>query len=208
MPQSGSSSLGTSRQTNTTQLPDLRQLELLDSREPQVGRRRVELGVRHDDEQPARRLHQAGREPRPDPACSRSSSSATAPAARITSFGSEPFTPFNLLFYNTFQVQDSVTKFTKNHSMTFGGNVEKFHSDNSFYFGIQSAYSYNTLADFYADANGYLANPNRTVSPVHAEHLPGEVPPAAGPDDAAAAAARRRSTPAATSRTSGGRSRT
>ena len=50
--------------------------------------------------------------------------------------------------------------------MTFGGAAEKFHSDNSFYFGIQSAYSYNTLADFYTDANGFLANPNRTVSPV------------------------------------------
>ena len=54
--------------------------------------------------------------------------------------------------------------FMKNHSITFGGNVEKFHSDNSFYFGIQSAYSYATLDDFYADANGYLANPNRTVA--------------------------------------------
>ena len=84
-----------------------------------------------------------------------------------TSFGSEPFTPFNLLRYGTFQLQDSVTKFAKNHSITFGGTVEKFHSDNSFYFGIQSAYSYNTLNDFYADANGYLANPNRTVSPVN-----------------------------------------
>jgi hypothetical protein len=84
-----------------------------------------------------------------------------------TSFGSEPFTPFNLLNYKTFQLQDTVTKFTKNHSLTFGTSVEKFHSDNSFYFGVQSAYSYNTLADFYADANGYLANPNRTVSPVN-----------------------------------------
>ena len=84
-----------------------------------------------------------------------------------TSFGSEPFTPFNLLRYGTFQLQDSVTKFAKNHSITFGGTVEKFHSDNSFYFGIQSAYYYNTLDDFYADANGYLANPNRTVSPVN-----------------------------------------
>jgi hypothetical protein len=81
-----------------------------------------------------------------------------------TSFGNEPFTPFNLLRYSTFQVQDSVTKFAKNHSITFGGNLEKFHSDNSFYFGIQSAYSYSTLADFYADANGYLANPNRAVA--------------------------------------------
>ena len=61
----------------------------------------------------------------------------------------------------------------KNHSLTFGGTVEKYHSDNSFYFGIQSAYVYNTLADFYADANGYLANPNRTVSPVDAAQLPG-----------------------------------
>ena len=30
----------------------------------------------------------------------------------------------------------------------------------------QSAYAYNSLADFYTDANGYLANPNRTVSPI------------------------------------------
>ena len=83
-----------------------------------------------------------------------------------TSFGSEPFTPNNLLSYPTFQAQDSVTKFTGNHSITFGGAVEKFHSDNSFYFGIQSAYSYASLADFYTDANGYVSNPNRTTSPV------------------------------------------
>ena len=83
----------------------------------------------------------------------------------LTAFGNEPFTPYNLLRYNTFQVQDSMTKFMGKHSITFGGNFEKFHSDNSFYFGIQSAYSYNTLADFYTDANGYLANPNRTGAP-------------------------------------------
>jgi hypothetical protein len=83
-----------------------------------------------------------------------------------TSFGSEPFTPANLLFYNTFQAQDSFTKVGKNHTLTFGGAVEKYHSDNSFYFGIQSAYVYNSLADFYTDANGFLANPTRTTSPV------------------------------------------
>src|SRR4029079_1632583 len=43
-----------------------------------------------------------------------------------TSFGSEPFTPFNLLRYGTFQMQDSVTKYAKNHSLTFGGTLEKF----------------------------------------------------------------------------------
>jgi hypothetical protein len=31
---------------------------------------------------------------------------------------------------------------------------------------LQSAYVYNSLQDFYTDANGFLANPNRTTSPV------------------------------------------
>jgi len=83
-----------------------------------------------------------------------------------TSFGSEPFTPLNLLLYHTFQAQDSFTLFKTNHSITFGGAIEKYHSDNSFYPGIQSAYIYNSLADFYTDANDFLANPNRTTSPV------------------------------------------
>ncbi|HZR25316.1 MAG TPA: carboxypeptidase regulatory-like domain-containing protein [Vicinamibacterales bacterium] len=84
-----------------------------------------------------------------------------------TSFGNEPFTPANQLRYNTFQAQDSLTKFAKNHSWTFGGALEKYHSFNVFYPGSQSAYVYNSLADFYTDANGYLATQgNRTVAPV------------------------------------------
>ena len=85
-----------------------------------------------------------------------------------TSFGFEPFTPNNELRYDTFQIQDNFTKFTSQHSLTFGGYVEKFDAENVFYGGCcpQSAYGYNSLADFYADANGYLANPNRTVAPV------------------------------------------
>src|ERR1019366_3322002 len=42
-------------------------------------------------------------------------------AVSYAAFGNEPFTPYNLLRYNTFQVQDSVTKFLNNHSITFGG---------------------------------------------------------------------------------------
>ena len=83
-----------------------------------------------------------------------------------TSFGSEPFTPFNLLYYNTFQAQDSVTRVANAHTITFGAAMEHYHSFNSFYPGVQSAYTYNTLADFYTDANDFLAHPNRTVSPV------------------------------------------
>ena len=83
-----------------------------------------------------------------------------------TSFGSEPFTPNNELRYHTYQVQDSLTRFGEKHSLTFGASFEKYHSENVFFPGKQSAYVYNSLQDFYTDANDYLANPNRTVSPV------------------------------------------
>jgi hypothetical protein len=83
-----------------------------------------------------------------------------------TSFGFEPFTPNNELRYKTFQVQDSFTKFGNKHSFTFGGSLERYESENIFFPGKQSAYVYNSLADFYTDVNGYLANPNRTTSPV------------------------------------------
>lgn len=87
--------------------------------------------------------------------------------SNYTSFGFEPFTVNNELRYKTFQAQNNFTKFAARHSLTAGAYIEKYHSDNVF-FGCcpQSAYSYNSLADFYADANDAAANPNRTVSPV------------------------------------------
>ena len=64
--QNGSSALGTvGRPTGSTNFLEFREFELRDPREPQVRRGRVELGVRQHDEQPADRLHEAGREPRP-----------------------------------------------------------------------------------------------------------------------------------------------
>jgi hypothetical protein len=83
-----------------------------------------------------------------------------------TSFGAEPFTPNNELRYNTFQLQDNFTKFGNRHSLTFGASLERYESENVFFPGSQSAYVYNSLADFYADAQGYLANRNRTSSPI------------------------------------------
>ncbi|HET7293029.1 MAG TPA: carboxypeptidase regulatory-like domain-containing protein [Vicinamibacteria bacterium] len=83
-----------------------------------------------------------------------------------TTFGSEPFTPNNELRYKTFQLQDSFTMHRGNHALTFGGSAERYRSENVFFPGSQSVYIYNSLADFYTDANGYLANPNRTTSPV------------------------------------------
>jgi len=83
------------------------------------------------------------------------------------SFGGEPFTFPNGLKYHTFQLQDNFTKFMSAHTLTFGAYSEKYQSNNIFMnCCTQSAYAYNSLADFYTDANGFLANPNRAVSPV------------------------------------------
>ncbi|MBI3569081.1 MAG: TonB-dependent receptor [Gemmatimonadetes bacterium] len=84
------------------------------------------------------------------------------------SFGMDPFTPNNQLRYHTFQIQDNVSYYVGQHSFTFGATYEKYHSDNVFYQGAAGVWVYNSLSDFYADANDFLANPNRTVSPVKA----------------------------------------
>ena len=68
-----------------------------------------------------------------------------------TSFGADPFTPNNELRYHTFQAQDSFTKFSKNHSFTFGASLEKYHSDNVFFPLATASYTYNSLSDFYTD---------------------------------------------------------
>jgi len=83
-----------------------------------------------------------------------------------TAFGSEPFTPNNELRYKTFQLQDNFTKFSRNHSLTFGGSMERYNSENVFFPGKQSVYVYNTLAEFMADASDFLTNPTRTTSPI------------------------------------------
>ena len=83
-----------------------------------------------------------------------------------TTFGFEPFTPNNELRYKTFQVQDNFTWNRGSHALMFGVSAERYESENVFFPGSQSVYIYNSLADFYTDANDYLANPNRTTSPV------------------------------------------
>jgi len=84
-----------------------------------------------------------------------------------TSFGFEPFTPDNQLRYHSYQLQDNYTFYLPKHSVTLGVSLEKYHSTNVFFPGAQSIYVYNSLADFYTDANDYLAtNGNRTVSPI------------------------------------------
>jgi outer membrane receptor protein involved in Fe transport len=102
-----------------------------------------------------------------------------------TSFGYEPFSPRNQLKYNTFQVQNNFTKFAGRHTLTFGATAERYESNNVFFPGSQSAYVYNSVADFFTDARDYLANPNRTTSPVNLRrfqvrwsNIPGQDEPA------------------------------
>ena len=131
-----------------------------------------------------------------------------ADGTSYTSFGSEPFTPNNELRYKTFQLQDNFTKFSTQHTLTFGATTQRYESENVFWSCCpQSDYVYNSLADFYTDANGFLANPNRTTSPVTLRRFKVRYIEHARPRQAAAAAEglvqRRR-----TRRTSGGRAAT
>lgn len=91
-----------------------------------------------------------------------------------TSFGFEPFTPSNELRYNSLQVQNNFTWFLTDHYLTFGASFERYESENVFFPGSQSAYTYNSLADFYADANGYLADPNRPVGSIAIDPATGD----------------------------------
>lgn len=83
-----------------------------------------------------------------------------------TTFGFEPFTPNNELRYSSIQFLNNITKHGVKHELTAGVSAEWYESENVFFPGSQSAYVYSSLADFYTDANDYLANPNRTTSPV------------------------------------------
>lgn len=73
-----------------------------------------------------------------------------------TSFGFEPFTLNNELRYNTLQVQNNLTMFRNRHTFTLGASVQRYRSENVFFRGSQSVYVYDSLNDFYADANDFL----------------------------------------------------
>jgi len=83
-----------------------------------------------------------------------------------TTFGFEPFTPNNELRYKSYQLQDNFSLYLPNHSLTFGLSAERYESENVFFPGSQGIYVYNSLQDFYADANGYISDPNRDSSEV------------------------------------------
>jgi len=85
-----------------------------------------------------------------------------------TTFGFEPFTPDNQLYYHSFQVQDNFNVYLPKHTLTFGFSFEQYHSKNVFFPGAQSVYVYKSLSDFYSSAacGGYTQlNPNACLNP-------------------------------------------
>jgi hypothetical protein len=74
-----------------------------------------------------------------------------------TTFGFEPFTLNNELRYNTLQVQNNLSIFRNRHTFTVGASLQRYRSENVFFRGSQSIYVYNSLADFYTDANDFVA---------------------------------------------------
>jgi len=76
----------------------------------------------------------------------------------FTSFGFEPFTAFNKLNTDTWQLNDIVTLFQGKHTWTFGtqNTINKFR--NGFAPNYYGAYQFASLADFYNSANNGVAN--------------------------------------------------
>ncbi|HTR81903.1 MAG TPA: TonB-dependent receptor, partial [Bacteroidota bacterium] len=89
--------------------------------------------------------------------------------------------PDNKLYYWSYQLQDNFTIDLGQHVLTFGFSGEKYHSKNVFFPGEQSAYVYNSLADFYTDANAYLngttSNASPTLFQVRYNNIPGQTEP-------------------------------
>jgi hypothetical protein len=73
--------------------------------------------------------------------------------------GFDPFTPSNQLNYTTFQLTDNIRFYSGNKTFTLGASYERFKSNNMFFPGSHGVYTFESLADFYAAADAFKANP-------------------------------------------------
>ncbi len=71
----------------------------------------------------------------------------------MTSFGPDPFTKNNLLDQDVIQFNDNFTIYLKDHTVSLGTANEYYSFNNVFTQVVNGNYRYNSLADFYADAD-------------------------------------------------------
>ncbi len=79
----------------------------------------------------------------------------------FTAFGFEPFTAFNKLSTNTWQLNDIVTLYKGNHTFTFGTQNTYNKFQNGFAPNYYGAYRFASLNDFYNSVNNGAANATR-----------------------------------------------
>jgi len=71
----------------------------------------------------------------------------------LTSFGPDPFTPNNKLDQDVIQLNNNFSIYLKNNIITLGTANEYYRFNNVFTQIFNGVYRYNSLSDFYADAN-------------------------------------------------------
>ncbi len=84
----------------------------------------------------------------------------------LTSFGYEPFTAFNLLNSDVYQIGDNFTAYLGKHNLTVGTYNEYYKFRNGFAPNYYGNYSFNSLEDFYASAGFNYNRANETFTPL------------------------------------------
>ncbi len=83
----------------------------------------------------------------------------------LTAFGYEPFSAYNILNSNVFQISDNVDIYLAKHTVTLGTYNEFYQFQNGFDPFFYGAYQFNSLGDFYASA-GYDPATGTSIAPV------------------------------------------
>ncbi|AMJ64749.1 TonB-dependent receptor [Hymenobacter sp. PAMC 26628] len=86
----------------------------------------------------------------------------------LTSFGYEPFTAFNLLNSDVYQLGDNFTAYLGKHNVTVGTYNEYYKFRNGFAPNYYGNYSFNSLEDFYNSAGFSYNRTTATATPLAA----------------------------------------
>ena len=93
----------------------------------------------------------------------------------LTAFGFEPFSAFNVLNSDVYQIGDNFTAYLGKHNVTVGTYNEYYKFRNGFSPNYYGNYSFNSLEDFYASAGFNYDRTSATYTPF----APGTVRPGA-----------------------------